>query len=190
MQEATLGRDSTPVLCGQETLLWVYFAGAFSIIINTDEVINKYITNELKAASRSIDLNIWPNLNTVNEIQMFQSLHAKFLRPNIYQLILFSRAALCTNPRDKVYGLLALMDESLTSLTKPDYSDTVEYVYSSFTLNIFRATKSLDALRHCELQTDSMRPSWIPDLTAPNGKAALTTEDNTFTASGFSLASI
>ena len=190
MQEATLGRDSTPVLCGQETLPWVYFAGAFKIIINTDEVINRYITNELKDASRSIDLNIWPNLNTVNEIQMFQNLHAKFLRPNIYRLILFSRAALSTNPRDKVYGLLALMDESLTSLIKPDYSDTVENVYSSFTLNTIRATKTLDALRHCELQTDSMRPSWIPDLTAPNGKAALTIEDNAFTASGSSLASI
>ncbi|KAL9043311.1 MAG: hypothetical protein Q9214_003497 [Letrouitia sp. 1 TL-2023] len=190
MQEATLGRDSTPVLCGEETLPWVYFASAFNIIINTDEVINKYVVNELKDASRSLDLIIWTNLNTVNEIQMFQNLHASCLRPNIYRLVLFSRAALSRNPRDKVYGLLALMDESLINLTKPDYSDTVKNVYSSFTIDTIRATKSLDVLRHCEFQTDSILPSWIPDLLAQNGKAALTIEDNAFAASGSSLASI
>ena len=190
MQEATLGRDSTPVLCGEETLPWVYFAGAFNIIINTDEVINTYIANELKDTSRSLDLIIWPNLNTVNEIRMFQNLDANRSRPNLYRLILFSRAALSTNPRDKVYGLLALMDESLTSLIKPDYSDTVENVYRSFTLDTIRATESLHALRHCELETDSAPPSWVPDLLAQNGKAALTIEDNAFAASGSSLASI
>ncbi|MCJ1456850.1 hypothetical protein MMC28_007216 [Mycoblastus sanguinarius] len=190
MQEATLGRDSTPVLCGERTLPWIYFAATFEIIINTDEVINTYIVNELKVASRSFDLIIWPNLNAVGEIQRFQDLHANGSRPNIYRLVLFSRAALSTNPRDKVYGLLAIMDESLTSLIKPDYSDTVENVYRSFTLDTIRATKSLEALRHCELNEDSLPPSWVPDLLAEFGKAALTIADNAFAASGSSIASI
>ncbi|MCJ1243494.1 hypothetical protein MMC30_000691 [Trapelia coarctata] len=190
LQEVVLGRNSTPVLCGHRTLPWAHFAGAFNLIINTDEVINTYITNELKDASLPFDCVIWPNLNTVNEIQVFQKLRVKGQRPNLYRLLHFSRTALSTDPRDKIYGLLALMDTSLASLIKPDYTDTVENVYRSFALDTIKATGSLDIIRHSEPSTDSALPSWAPDWVIEPGNSALTIDDNAFATSGSFPASV
>ena len=190
LQEATLGRSSTPVLCGDKTLPWAHFADTFNLLLKTDEIINTYITNELDSVSRPFDLMIWPNLNAVNEIQVFQDLHVKSWRPNIDRLLAFSRTALSTDPRDKIYGLLALMDESLTGLIRPDYTDTVENVYRSFAIDTIKATGSLDILRHSEPKTDSTLPSWVPDWVIVPQTTLLTVSDNAFAASGSSRASI
>ena len=190
LQEATLGRNSSPVLCGNRTLPWVHFAGAFNLICNTDEVINTFITNELKSASRPLDLVIWSNLNKVIEIQAFQKLRLEGGRPNLFRLLYFSRTALSTDPRDKIYGLLALMDDSLASLIKPDYTETVENVYRSFTLDAMKATGSLDMIRHSIPNTDSALPSWVPDWAIERESTVLTINDNAFATSGSSLASV
>lgn len=190
LQEVTLGRNSTPVLCGDRTLPWAHFVGAFKLIINTDEVINTYITNELKDASLPLDLVIWTNLSMANEIQVFQDLHMKGRRPNIFHLLHYGRAALATNPRDKIYGLLALMDESLTSLIKPDYTGTVENLYRSFTLAAIEATGSLDIIRHSEPHTNFALPSWVPDWLIEPGNVPITVYDDAFAAAGSSLASV
>ncbi|KAL8943102.1 MAG: hypothetical protein Q9216_001302 [Gyalolechia sp. 2 TL-2023] len=55
LQEVALGRYTTPVLCGERTLCWGQFARAFSILKQTDEVINTYITRELEEVSLSFD---------------------------------------------------------------------------------------------------------------------------------------
>ena len=190
LQEVTLGRNSTPVLCGDRTLPWAHFAGAFSLIINTDEVINTYIANELKDASLPFDLVIWPNLNAVSEIQVFQQLHVQGRRPNMYRLLQYGRAALCSDPRDKIYSLLALMAEPLADLIQPDYTETVENIYRSFALDTIKATASLDVIRHSGLETTSSLPSWAPDWVVEPENSALTIDDNAFAASGSSLASV
>lgn len=89
LQEAALGRYTTPVLCGERTLCWGQLARAFRTLVNTDEIINTYIANELKDASLSLDLAIWPNLGTVQEIQFYQDseLDGKKLIPIVYSTL-------------------------------------------------------------------------------------------------------
>lgn len=191
LQEVTLGRNSTPVLCGHQTFPWAHFVGAFKLISYTDEVINTYITNELEDVSRSFDRVIWPNLSMANEIQIFQDLHRKGRRPTIFRLLHYGRTALATDPRDKIYGLLALMDETLTRLITPDYMDTVENVYRSFTLATIEATGSLDIIRHCEPHRNFELPSWVPDLLIePGNPSSISQNDDAFAAAGSSLASV
>ena len=189
LQEVALGRYTTPVLCGDRTLCWGQFARAFDVLIKTDEVINIFITNELKEASLAFDRAIWPSLGTVNEIQTFQHWYADSRQINTYRLLQVSRTVFATNPRDKVYGLLGLMDERIAALVKPDYSDTVENIYRSFTLATIEATKSLDVLRHCEPARNFKLPSWVPDLTVEPWNTALTLCEDSFTTSGLSSAS-
>ena len=190
LQEAALGRDTMPVLCGDRTLSWCHFARAFDILTRTDEVINTYITDELKDASREFDLAIWPNLATVTEIEAFQKAHHRQQSINIYRLLDTSRAVFATDPRDKVYGLLALMDENLASLVQPDYTDTVLNVYGSFALATIEATDKLDIIRHAGRTSDPTFPSWVPDWTEQPKLCALTMSDSFFTASGASVADL
>ncbi|MCJ1426953.1 hypothetical protein MMC29_004856 [Sticta canariensis] len=89
-----------------------------------------------------------------------------------------------------IYGLLALMDESLASLIKPDYTDTVENIYRSFIFDTIKATGSLDIIRHCEPEKNSSFPSWIPELLIKSDKSTLTINDNAFATSGLFLASV
>ena len=180
------------MLCGDRTLPWVHFAVAFYLIENMDEVINVFIKNELEDAGLPFDLVIWPNLGTVNEIQAFQNLQVDGHRPNVFRLLDFSRSALSTDPRDKVYGLLALMDESLASLIKPDYNGAVEDVYRSFTLDAIKATGSLDIIRQSEFDSDcsSTLPSWVPDLSIEPKYPILAINDHDFAASKSTRASL
>jgi hypothetical protein len=189
-QEAALGRSTTPILCGHRTLSWIHVARAFSLLIKTDEVINTYITNELRDAFIPFNIAIWANLYTANEIQSLQDIQLQGKRTNTYRLLNLSRLVFSTDPRDKVYGLLGLMDESLASLIEPDYTDTVLNVYRSFTLTIIEATGSLDVIRHTAPAADSPFPSWVPDWTVAPKTTALTLSETSFATSGSSLASI
>ena len=188
LQEAALGRSTTPVLCGDRTVPWAQFPQAFDMLAQTDEVINTYITNELSEVNLQFDLALWANLNTVYEIQVLQDRYLNSQRSNMYRLLLLSRTVFATDPRDKVYGLLGLMEESVAKLIEPDYTDTVTNVYNSFTLATIKGTGSLDILRHSAFTEGSSLPSWLPLLRVEPAQAALTISDNAFATSGSSLA--
>ena len=160
------------------------------MIIKTDEVINTYIANELKHVSLPFDCVIWDNLNTATEIQVLQDAQIEGKRTNIHRLLQLSRVVLSTDPRDKVYGLLGLMDESLAALVKPDYEDTVLNVYRSFMLAIVEATGSLEVVRHAGPTANFSFPSWVPDWTVPPEVTVMTISDDSFSTSGSSIASI
>ena len=188
LQEAALGRSTTPVLCGDRTLPWISFARACNLLIKTDEVINTYIANELDQISRPFAL--WGNLYTVSEIQCFQNLNSNGQRANLYRLLHLTRTVFSTDPRDKVYGLLGLMEKPVVNLIKPDYKDTVVNVYRSFTLAAIEGTGSLDVLRHSTLNEGTTIPTWVPDWTSEPTDSTLSIADTAFCASGPSLASI
>lgn len=189
LQEVSRGRATTPVLCGRRTLSWHQFACAFGILLQSDEVINTYITNELKAASIPLDIELWATIDTVRAIPAFRDveltsryanmypllmradeiidvpvtdeLKAAFIgfnpeiwsylgtiseiqslqtsqlagdRTDLYCILNLTRTIFAIDPRDKIYGLLGLMEDSLASLIEPDYSAPVLNVYRSFTL--------------------------------------------------------
>ena len=52
VQEVSQGRATTPILCVHSTLSWYQFTCAFRILIKFEEVVNTYMANELRAASR------------------------------------------------------------------------------------------------------------------------------------------
>ena len=191
LQEAALGRSTTPVLCGDRTVPWAPFPQAFNLLAQTDEVINTNITNELNEVDLDLDKAIWLNLSTVHEIQVLQDRHLNFRRSNMYRLLLLSRTVFATDPRDKVYGLLGLMEDSVATLIEPDYTDTVTNVYTSFTLATIKGTGSLDILRHSAFIEGSSTPSWLPLLRVQPPTVALpalTISDTAFATSGSSLA--
>ncbi|KAK5459657.1 hypothetical protein LTS15_003786 [Exophiala xenobiotica] len=68
------------------------------------------------------------------------------------------------NPRDYVYGLLALLPSPFTEDIRPDYNLPVSAVYSDMTVRLFRATGELTLVGEATIHHNSHQlPSWVPD---------------------------
>lgn len=91
-------------------------------------------------------------------------------RAPLSNIIRLAHGRECMNPRDRIYGLLALFLPSFQRLLAPAYTDSVAKVYKDVTLQYIRHVKRLELLRACQLQGRkiglSELPSWIPDYSA------------------------
>ncbi|KAK8037330.1 hypothetical protein PG991_000676 [Apiospora marii] len=79
----------------------------------------------------------------------------------------------CTDLRDRVYGILAMLDSEDVGPPNVDYSLSVAEVYTATAAHYFQKARFLDLLRSCELAPDRMPelPSWVPDFsTSPSSK--------------------
>jgi hypothetical protein len=76
----------------------------------------------------------------------------------------------CSNPRDKVYGLLGLLHPNLSKQIRPQYALSVADVYIQAFLATVRFTRRLDLLDRVDQQWSTRtQPSWTPNLTHASG---------------------
>ena len=76
----------------------------------------------------------------------------------------------CTDPRDKIYGVLSLLSPSIQNKIKPDYSISTSQVYTSTFLVYLEHVKRLELLDQCSIEDrSSERPSWIPNWVLHSG---------------------
>lgn len=79
----------------------------------------------------------------------------------------------CSDPRDKVFGLLGLCSTDVRKEIRPNYSTPVPLVYEQVALNVIKRDRSLDVFSQVcrrfaygvELATVNL-PSWVPDWTS------------------------
>ena len=89
---------------------------------------------------------------------------------DLLQTLYMTGRALASDPRDKVYAILELSKDGRDISPKPDYSLSVEEIYTRLAASIISQTRSLDIL--C-LAGDAVfsrspiysLPSWVPDWT-------------------------
>ncbi|KAH7119998.1 heterokaryon incompatibility protein-domain-containing protein [Dendryphion nanum] len=80
-----------------------------------------------------------------------------------------ARTSSSTDARDKVYGLLSLMDDPTRSLIQVDYSKTAEELYTEVAVAHIKDECTLDLLIHVghDIKSNSasslILPSWVPD---------------------------
>ncbi|CAM1507454.1 Fc.00g070950.m01.CDS01 [Cosmosporella sp. VM-42] len=95
--------------------------------------------------------------------------------PRVVELLVDSRNFLCTNQRDKIYGLLGIaMDANEEGKQLlPDYSRSIEDVYKDFviwnvltrrSLSSFSLTSQTKASSSKSAGSNSVLPSWVPDF--------------------------
>lgn len=63
------------------------------------------------------------------------------------RLLNLTRSSRTSDPKDKVYGLLGIIDPSISSLVDPDYSLSVLIVYANFAKCLIVATGGLDVVQ-------------------------------------------
>ncbi|TLD20688.1 hypothetical protein PspLS_08543 [Pyricularia sp. CBS 133598] len=78
--------------------------------------------------------------------------------------------AKCSDPRDRLYGLLSQLGEHERANIVPDYTRSVADIYTEITCGQVRRDDRLDVITDCELGEEPSPlalPSWVPDWSTP-----------------------
>jgi hypothetical protein len=84
-------------------------------------------------------------------------------------LIFEARRRQATDPRDRVYGLLAMFNTALgRRMLTADYSKPLEHVYRDFARAFIARSQSLALLMQSSPMTNALKglPTWVPDLSS------------------------
>lgn len=82
--------------------------------------------------------------------------------------------AKCSDPRDRLYGLLSQLPERDRAGIVPDYTKSVSDIYTETTRDQIRRHRRLDIITECELDECASAvaiPSWVPDWSTPTDAA-------------------
>jgi len=84
----------------------------------------------------------------------------------IDELVEASKFCICSDLRDKIYGLLSLLDTDISRTGfEPDYTMSTYQVYQSAALSLIKCTKRLDVMTTVENHKDLEGvPSWVPNV--------------------------
>ncbi|KAI1419219.1 HET-domain-containing protein [Xylaria sp. FL1777] len=143
---------------------------------------NRHLSSCCLDMQKSWDSQL-PSANTLyNVLQMVgQQMQLSRIRDgrsdkSFCQVISHIRHRQATDPRDKVYGLLGMVDDG--DSISIDYNSPVEVVYEESTRRIIAKTRNLDILVHVVRDPNESRfsgraksrlsslPSWVPDWDA------------------------
>ena len=153
LQEVSIGRAAL-VLCGKHTIPWSTFDRACSylgIAPRQDLELDMTFVETMRIIYGSRD----EGLVLRNR--------SKYL-PLLDVLFLTSQHGDSTDPRDKVYSLLGLVVEGLYKELMPDYSSSVEDVYTTTVRTIIYSSGSLRILSFPEDNPPGTGlPSWVSD---------------------------
>ncbi|KAL2066146.1 hypothetical protein VTL71DRAFT_2217 [Oculimacula yallundae] len=84
----------------------------------------------------------------------------------LIQMSTLSSQSKCTDPRDRIYAFLNIVDDHIT--IKPDYEKTTAEVYQEVTLERMRQIRSLALLRECNFGSNlDGIATWVPDYSLP-----------------------
>ena len=170
LQEVTLARHCL-LICGRheilfDKLLWAYRAWT------TGDLRLVRVAEHLRPAGEGSQFFSFMNLpleeGEIAKVNAEPSARREFLRLPF----MLKRASIlsATDGRDKIYGLLGLLDLANTQVAV-DYSSDVVDTYRNTILSLVKATDRLDLLsfagtwnRSSESLTKQTWPSWVPDF--------------------------
>ncbi|KAI1764554.1 hypothetical protein GGR53DRAFT_493438 [Hypoxylon sp. FL1150] len=132
-------------------------------------------TIEIMQSDYRLISNVYPEMNDnfnlafVN-VQPLLILYSSQNFSDILVLLNAARRAKQADIKDKVYGLLGLMDEHIRAYVTPDYHQSAAEVYRNFAVAVIKATGKLNIIY--QTSTSSERalqvPSWVPDWASPS----------------------
>lgn len=164
--------------------LWIvqeYLLGQQCVVHIGLRVINAtqltWVTRELLRSQGDIESSEWTTIDRETPIShTLQSRHSAFSNPNLSEVLSIFRKHKCSDPRDKIYGLLGLSGRSAEGI-HVDYTLDADTVYFDAIRHMILNDQDLRLVfnpsRYSCLCSDSQHmqsllPSWVPDLRCLN----------------------
>ncbi|KAH9216197.1 heterokaryon incompatibility protein-domain-containing protein, partial [Leptodontidium sp. 2 PMI_412] len=156
VQEIALGRSAT-VVCGWNEMSW----DTFAIGIQTGLESNQFHTSSFGV----LDTNKFYNFDAVATIQKRDTRYPP--AEQLLSLLIQFRRRQATDPRDKIFSLLGLVEDIGSIGLAPDYASSTAEVYKKTTATLLMHTGNLDVLGMCSTRQSSTlngeTPSWVGD---------------------------
>lgn len=147
-QEVYLARGRATFVCGSSTISSEEFNGAVQSVMLR-------LTKSFERVNQKWWEERFPLLWDLSHSKYDESL------PELVRRTQFTK---CTDPRDKIYGVLGLLtpsDQGILKLLKPDYHIDVMALYERVSQLYVEATHRLDLLRFCaSYSTSPSLPTW------------------------------
>jgi hypothetical protein len=154
IQEIAMSCERSLVLCGTKVTTWGRMRHVYhSLCIFDAEEKDGSLTQTLKEeilsrpavakAFRCVPTYLWKKLDYYHTLH---DAHTKSFDGYKRQLITRCRMSQCTNPRDKVYGILSLLSQDTASMIVVSYDMEVPQLYATFSKAWIEATGDLDLL--------------------------------------------
>lgn len=139
MQEAQLSNRRAIVHCGSTAISWISLQKAIQIL-----------------HVKQLDAELALRIADAQSIIRSQTLR---------RVLTASRRHLCFDPRDKIYGLLALLPAAITAQIQPQYKLPVADIYRDFVMASLNYDARLSILTLCQYDPVNYEgPSWTPNL--------------------------
>ncbi|OBT60706.1 hypothetical protein VE03_09844 [Pseudogymnoascus sp. 23342-1-I1] len=146
LQEA-LSCNRVVLQCGRDTIPWVNMRKALLVLRQKTSILPPEIRGRLFAYARGL---MAPPLASCEH------------------LLLWARNQKCTDPQDRIYGILGLLDPRIVAKIEVDYSIPVWKAYSRLVLAENEVYQKLNMLNHCSITTRREgSPSWVPNWDQP-----------------------
>ena len=131
LQEICMGGAQTPILCGRQAITWddLYRATYLFCTTHNIDIVFSLIDEERQNAGLS---SAGLKRNKIIHLQYEQAIQTSGGELQIMPLLDLGRKSLASDPKDKVYGLLGLMNPSVIYHLIADYRNTVPEIYTSF----------------------------------------------------------
>lgn len=147
-QEVFLAQDRAEIVCGDDFMCWGCFRKAI-LLLSENYYLSGYpeITLSITRARQISSLTDGLTISTI-------------LRKTEY--------ALCSDQRDRVYGILHLIEKAVRPDIQPDYTKSTIDVFRDLMLTMAIRHKDLSLLTSCGLSDfPTPMPSWVPNLSEP-----------------------
>ncbi|KAH8598377.1 heterokaryon incompatibility protein-domain-containing protein [Bisporella sp. PMI_857] len=148
-------QGTTWLFCGSKTLLWIQ-------VYRVNGMLQELAVWDSQS-TRCFDFEdiFSRNIGTVEYIEDRRK--AKPFYNPLYSALTQSRYFKTTDPKDKLYSVLALSNEVDDMSLAPDYTLTVEAIYTNLAVALIEINQSFDCLGSAGLTRDHDVPSWVPD---------------------------
>jgi hypothetical protein len=171
IQETTVN-PNTLLVCGKHAIKWTLPSAAILITsIEMFPVHLKYVLMKKTAAEKFE----WPQSPSSTQLLILRAWFAEHgcnSQP-LFNLLQASRYFSCSDPRDKIYGVLGLASDIDLLHICPDYTKPPEEVLTDTARRIIRSNCVLDLLNHVEYPKALNLPSWVPDWGHPRTRDLL-----------------
>ncbi|GAP85662.1 putative heterokaryon incompatibility [Rosellinia necatrix] len=147
VQEIQLAGPHSILQCGNEVIPWPFFRRAVLCMQSKKTIINAELRSKLMEVRNLADYAVHLNLTRLTRRH---------------------RERKCSDPRDKIYGILSTTTPAVRSRIFPQYSKAVQDVYKDAFLSHYDITQRLELFNDCcWKEGDQSWPSWVPDWYAP-----------------------